>query len=178
MKMRFSQIVFAFILTLGLLIGLEIITSTLLPILGWSEYRLTFNVLIILYLALRLESPMVPWLILILQTVHSAFSVEGWALGTLAGLIVLVSANYLKELLHLTTAFMTMVTVQLFQFIWFFTVSLIICLKISDFNKFGLILWSFIPGSILLSFISPVLFYLMGKIWRVQMDASVGGVEI
>ncbi len=98
MKMRFSQIVFAFILTLGLLIGLEIITSTLLPILGWSEYRLTFNVLIILYLALRLESPMVPWLILILQTVHSAFSVEGWALGTLAGLIVLVSANYLKEL--------------------------------------------------------------------------------
>jgi hypothetical protein len=178
MRMRFSQLLFSFILTIALLTGLEILTSSLLPMLGWKEYRVTFNVLIILFLAIRLDSPIVPWLIMVLQMVHSAFSVEGWALGTLAGLIVLVAANYLKELLHLTTAFMTMITVQLFQVIWFFTVTLIICLKISDFQKFGMILWSFIPGSILLSMISPLLFYLLGLIWKVPQDGSARGVEI
>src|SRR6478735_4625239 len=109
MKLRFSQMLISFAITVALLIGLEIVTSTILPALGWHEYRLTLNVLLILFLALRLDSPAVPWMIMGLQIVHSIFSVEGWALGTLAGLIVMMSANYLKEILHLSTAFMTMI---------------------------------------------------------------------
>lgn len=178
MRMKLSQILVSFMITLALLIGLEIVTSTLLPAMGWKEYRLTFNVLLILFLAIRMDTPIVPWLILGLQMVHSIFSIEGWALGTLAGLIVMSSANYLKEVLHLTTAFMTMLTVQLFQVIWYVTVTLIICLKISDFDKFGLILWSFIPGSILLSLISPLLFWMLGAIWRVPSAGGPRGVEI
>ena len=178
MRMRLSQLLISFAISIGLLMGLEIVTSTILPALGWHEYRLTFNVLIILFIALRLDSPMVPWMIMGLQMVHSIFSVEGWALGTLAGLIVMVSANYLKELLHLTTAFMTMITVQLFQMIWYLTVTLIICLKISNFDKFGLIIWSFIPGSILLSLISPILFWILEQIWRVPSEGGPRGVEI
>lgn len=175
--MRLSQMLISFAITIGLLIGLEIITATLLPALGWTEYRLTFNVLIILFLAIRLDSPMVPWMILGVQIMHSVFSIEGWALGTLAGLIVMMSANYLKELLHLTTAFMTMLTVQFFQVIWFVTVTVIICLKISDFSKFGLIIWSFIPGSLFLSLISPLLFWMLGLVWRVPSHGE-RGVEI
>lgn len=178
MRMRFSQLLISFAITLALLTGLEIITSTILPALGWNEYRLTFNVLIILFLAIRLESASVPWMIMGLQMVHSIFSVEGWALGTFAGLIVMISANYLKELLHLTTAVMTMFTVQLFQVIWFVSVTLVICLKISNFEKFGMILWSFIPGSILLSLISPILFWILEQIWRVPSDNGPRGVEI
>lgn len=178
MRMRLSQLLISFAISVGLLLGLEIVTSTILPALGWHEYRLTFNVLIILFIALRLDSPMVPWMIMGLQMIHSIFSIEGWALGTLAGLIVMVSANYLKELLHLTTAFMTMITVQLFQMIWYLTVTLIICLKISNFDKFGLIIWSFIPGSILLSLISPILFWILEQIWRVPSEGGPRGVEI
>ena len=178
MRMRFSQLLISFAITVALLTGLEIVTSTILPAMGWHEYRLTFNVLIIIFLAIRLDSPTVPWMIMGLQVVHSIFSVEGWALGTLSGLIVMMSANYLKEVLHLTTAFMTMFTVQLFQMIWYITVTLIICLKISNFDKFGMITWSFIPGSILLSLISPVLFWLLEQIWRVPSDSGPRGVEI
>jgi hypothetical protein len=168
----------SFAISIGLLLGLEVVTSTILPALGWHEYRLTFNVLIVLFIALRLNSPLVPWMIMGLQFIHSIFSIEGWALGTIAGLIVMVSANYLKELLHLTTAFMTMITVQLFQIIWYFTVTLIICLKISNFDKFGMIIWSFIPGSILLSLISPIIFWILEQIWRVPSDGGPAGVEI
>jgi hypothetical protein len=178
MRMRFSQILISFAITLVLLIGFEIVTSTVLPALGWKEYRLTFNVLIILFMAIKMDSPIVPWLILGLQLIHSIFSIEGWALGTLAGVIVMLSANYLKEILQLSTAFMTMLTVQLFQFIWYLTVTLVICLKISDFEKFGLILWSFIPGSILLSLISPIIFWLLEMVWRVPSDSGPRGVEI
>lgn len=178
MKMRFSQMLVSFAITVALLIGLEVVTSTILPALGWHEYRLTFNVLIILFLAIRLDSGSVSWMIMGLQIVHSVFSVEGWALGTLAGLIVMLSANYLKEVLHLTTALMTMITVQLFQFIWYLTVTLVICLKISNFEKFGMIIWSFIPGSILLSLISPVLFWMLEQIWRVPSERGPRGVEI
>jgi hypothetical protein len=178
MRMRFSQILISFAITLALLIGFEIVTSTVLPALGWKEYRLTFNVLIILFMAIKMDSPIVPWLILGLQLIHSIFSIEGWALGTLAGVIVMLSANYLKEILQLSTAFMTMLTVQLFQFIWYLTVTLVICLKISDFEKFGLILWSFIPGSILLSLISPIIFWLLEMVWRVPSDSGPRGVEI
>jgi hypothetical protein len=178
MRMRLSQVIFAFSLTLALLVGLEIVTSTILPAMGWNEYRLTFNVLIILFLAIRLDSPGVPWMIMGLQMMHSVFSIEGWALGTFAGLIVMLSANYLKEVLHLTTAFMTMITVQLFQFIWYLTVTVIICLKISDFDKFGMIIWSFIPGSILLSLISPLIFWVLDNIWKVPSDSGPRGVEI
>ena len=178
MRMRYSQILISFAITLALLIGFEIVTSTVLPALGWKEYRLTFNVLIILFMAIKMDSPIVPWLILGLQLIHSIFSIEGWALGTLAGVIVMLSANYLKEILQLSTAFMTMLTVQLFQFIWYLTVTLVICLKISDFEKFGLILWSFIPGSILLSLISPIIFWLLEMVWRVPSDSGPRGVEI
>jgi hypothetical protein len=149
-----------------------------MPAFGWNEYRLTFNVLIIIFLAIRLDSGAVPWMIMGLQVIHSVFSIEGWALGTLAGLIVMISANYLKEILHLTTAVMTMFTVQLFQIIWFLTVTVIICLKISNFDKFGLISWSFIPGSIMLSLFSPVLFWILEQIWRVPSDSGPRGVEI
>ncbi len=178
MRMRFSQMLMSFVISLGLLTGLEIVTATILPAFGWHEYRLTFNVLIIIFLAIRLDSPLVPWMIMGLQTVHSVFSVEGWALGTFAGLIVMLSANYLKEILHLTTAFMTMFTVQLFQLIWYITVTLIICLKISNFEKFGLIIWSFIPGSILLSLLSPILFWVLEQVWRVPSEGGPRGVEI
>ena len=178
MRLKFSQMMISYCLSLAILTGLEVFTSSILPALGWVEYRLTLNVLIILFIALRLDSPLVPWMILGLQLVHSIFSIEGWALGTFAGLIVMVSANYLKELLHLSTAIMTMLTVQLFQVIWYLTVTLIICLKISNFEKFGLILWSFVPGSIMLSIISPILFWVLEFVWRVPSDSGPMGVEI
>lgn len=176
MRMRLSDIIIAFLMTLALLLGFEVVTATLLPAIGWNEYRLTFHVLIIIFLAIRLESALTPWMILILQFVHSAFSIEGWAIGTLSGLAILVSANYLKDLLQLTSALMTMITVQLFQIIWFLTVTCIICLKISDFSKFMMILWSFIPGSILLSIISPLIFWLLGRIWRSSESSSSVGI--
>ncbi len=176
--MKFSHLVTSFSLTLVLMIIFEVITSSLLPAIGWFEYRLAFNVLVILFMAIRLNAPILPWLILALQLVHSAFSIEGWALGTLAGILVMILANYLKELLQLTSPIIAMLTALLFQIIWFTTVAVILCLKISSFEQFGTILWSFIPGSIVLAVLSPIVFSLMNLIWRVPAEGFSPGVEI
>ena len=98
--MKLSHLLISFSLSLALMVVFEVITSSLLPAIGWFEYRIALNVLVILFMAIRLNAPILPWLIMILQFVHSAFSIEGWALGTLAGIIVMIAANYLKELLQ------------------------------------------------------------------------------
>lgn len=176
--MKLSHLITSFSLTLILMIVFEVITSSLLPALGWFEYRLALNVLVILFLAIRLNAPILPWLIMTLQFVHSAFSIEGWALGTLAGIIVMIVANYLKELLQLTTPIVAMLTALFFQFVWFLTVAVVLCLKISSFEKFGMIVWSFVPGSIVLAILSPLIFGLMNLIWRVPAEGFSSGVEI
>jgi hypothetical protein len=176
--MKFSHLLVSFSLTLALMIVFEVMTSSLLPAIGWFEYRIALNVLVILFMAIRLNAPILPWLIMILQMVHSAFSIEGWALGTLAGIIVMIAANYLKELLQLTTPIIAMVTALFFQFIWFMTVAIVLCLKISSFEKFGMIVWSFVPGSIVLAILSPLIFALMNLIWRVPAEGFSPGVEI
>lgn len=176
--MKLSHLLTSFSFTLMLMVIFEIITSTFLPAIGWVEYRLAFNVLIILFMAIRLNAPILPWLIMILQFVHSAFSIEGWALGTLAGIIVMIVANYLKELLQLTTPVIAMFTALFFQVVWFMTVAVVLCLKISSFDKFGVIVWSFVPGSIILAILSPLIFALMNFIWRVPAEGFSSGVEI
>ncbi len=176
--MKLSQLIISFSLTLALMIVFEVITSSLLPAMGWFESRIALNVLVILFLAIRLNAPILPWLILILQFVHSAFSIEGWALGTLAGIIVMFVANYLKELLQLTTPIIAMFTALFFQFVWFMTVAIVLCLKISSFEKFGMIVWSFVPGSILLAILSPLIFGLLNLIWKVPAEGFSPGVEI
>lgn len=176
--MKLSHLLISFGLTLALMTIFEIITSSVLPALGWYESRIALNVLVILFLAIRLNAPILPWLIMILQFVHSAFSIEGWALGTLAGIIVMIVANYLKELLQLTTPIIAMFTALFFQFVWFMTVAIVLCLKISSFEKFGMIVWSFVPGSIVLAILSPLIFGLLNLIWRVPAEGFSPGVEI
>lgn len=178
MQPRFMKLLLATLITIGLLVALEIGTSALLPALGWQESRLAFNVVIILFMAIRVSSPLLPWFVMLLQLVHSAFSVEGWALGTLAGIFVASTAGYLKEILQFSSAIATIVIVQLFQVIWYLLTVAIICLKLGSFAKFGLLFWNAIPASFILSLVSPLIFNLLGRVWTVDDEIGRTGVQI
>jgi hypothetical protein len=178
MQPRFSRLVLATLVTLGILIALEIATSAIFPALGWREHRLAFNVVIILFMALKVTTPLLPWFVMLLQLMHAAFSAEGWALGTLVGILVSLIASYLKEILQFSSAIATMITVQLFQLVWYVATISIICLKLGTFEKFGLMFWNAMPGTLLLSLLSPVLFKLLDKVWNTESDVGRSGVEI
>jgi hypothetical protein len=178
MTNRFSRLLLAFFLTLVILIGLEIFSSAILPSLGWMNYKLNFNVLIILFLAFRFATPVFPWIILILQFAHAIFSVEGWALGTLVGILLSILVVYVKEVLHFSSFLLTIITVQIFQTAWYLLSITLICLKLGSFEKFGLYFGNAFISSILLSILSPLLFKFLDKIWAFDDESSHHGVGI
>lgn len=173
--MRYSpkDIAFGITKTLVLLIILEIFTSAFLPAIGLVNFKPAFSVLIVLFMAFKLETPVLPYLILLTQYTHSIFSIEGWGIGTMAGILVALSVRYLRDLLHFTTAISTIIVVQIFQFAWFLMVSFMLCIKLGDFGLFFGIFWQFIPESIFISIISPFFFMILDRVWRVN-DRSVG----
>ena len=172
MQPRLTRLIFSLVMTIAILIALEIASSALLPAFGWRESRLAFNVVIILFMAFKISTPLLPWFVMMLQLVHAGFSVEGWALGTLVGIFVSLIASYLKEILQFSTAIMTIITVQIFQVIWYIATLTIISLKLGHFNNFGMMFWNVLPGTFLLSLVSPLLFNLLNRVWPAEMQVS------
>lgn len=167
-KYTFRDLALGYLKTAALLVGLELISSVLFPALGFHDFKPAFNVLIVLFLAFKLETPALPFLILFIQYIHSAFSIEGWAAGTLTGIVISLSVRYVRDMLNFSSAVSTIIVVQIFQVAWFFFISLILSLKVGDFAGFIGMFWEYIPESILLSLISHHFFILMDRIWQVH----------
>lgn len=168
MKYSVQDIVLGFLKTSMLLILLEVFTSAFLPAIGLTSFKPAFNVLIVLYLAFKIELPILPFLILSIQYIHSAFSIEGWGSGTLVGIIIAVSVRYLKDMLNFSTAISTIIVVQIFQLAWFVLLAFILCFKLGDFSHFFTIMFRYVPESIFLSLISHHFFMLMDNFWKVN----------
>jgi hypothetical protein len=177
--MRYSalDIFYGSLKTCLLLVFLEIFTTAFLPSIGITGFKPAFSVLIVLFLAFKFDNPFLPFLIFITQYVHSIFSIEGWAIGTLAGIIVSLSLRFLKDLLDLSTAISTIIVVQIFQLAWFLMISLMLSIKLGTFASFFGIFWQFVPESVLMSIASPIFFALLDKIWKTN-NSSSNGVSI
>lgn len=173
MKATFNQIVFRVFITVVILIFSEFFSSAILPAIGFKDYTLAFNVLIVVYLGFRFNTSSLPWILLILQIFHSAFSVEGWALSTLAALIVCFVINYFKEIMQVSSLISTVVSVFAFQILWFLVVALVIGSKNGDFSLVLPRIMRIIPEAIGLALFSPILFKLMDKIWSDREDEGV-----
>ena len=150
--MRYSplEILYGTIKTCLLLIFLEIFTTAFLPSIGIENFKPAFSVLIVLFLAFKFDNPFLPYLIFITQYLHSIFSIEGWAIGTLAGILVSLSLRFLKDLLDFSTAISTIIVVQIFQLAWFLLISLMLSIKLGTFASFLSIFWQFVPESFVL----------------------------
>lgn len=161
-------------ITLLILVVLEIFSTALVPMLGLMKYRIPFNVLIILYLGFKMETPYTSLLILILQYTHSFFSIEGWEMGTIAGVIICIVISYLKDLLHLSSSVITIFVTQVFQSLWFVIVSILLYLKEEDFSYIVEKFWRFLPESIVISLLAPFFFGILDVIWRAETDRALG----
>jgi hypothetical protein len=166
MRYTFLEILKAMLKTCGFLVVVEALATILFPALGMPGVNLAFSAVIVLYMAFKLNFFYLPFLIFVVQYVHSAFSIEGWAVGTLVGIIVSISVKYLKDLLNFSTAISTIIVVQIFQIVWFILASFLLSVKLGNFGDFFPYIWRYTPESILLSLISPYLFVLMDWFWR------------
>lgn len=178
MKGNFAHLIKPLGVTLLILVVLEILSTAFLPMMGLTKYRIPFNVLIVLYMGFKLETPFVSIMILILQYTNSFFSIEGWEMGTVAGVVICIVISYLKDLLHLTSSIITIVVTQIFQTLWFLIVSSLVYLKTDDFSYIAQKFWRFLPESIVISLLAPFLFSILDAIWKTESDSGGLGSSV
>lgn len=166
MSLSFKRSLISLLLSLIMLVGFEIFSSTVLPVIGVERHRFVFNILLILFLSFRVESPFLPLFILLIQIVHAAFSIEGWADGAFAGVLLSMVMSYIKHVVDFSSRWKTIFVIQLSQFAWFCVSSFLIYIRI---NNFGFIVdrfLVFLPESIVISLLAPWFFIVFERIWR------------
>jgi uncharacterized membrane protein YvlD (DUF360 family) len=167
------EILPSFIVTLLILVVINVLITTLVH-LGVEPYRLHFNILIILYLGFKLEWPFIAVLVWFVQYFHALFTVEGWEMGTIAGVITCVITSYLKDMIHLTSMGMTVFITQMFQLLWFAIISIGLYIQTHNsdlvFGRFG----RFLLLSIIISLISPFFFTLLDRVWKMDEHGMIG----
>lgn len=175
MRKNITDIIPSFLLTLVLLLVLDVICATFFPLIGFVNFRLPFNILIVLYIGFKLEHPTLAIMIMILQYVHSFFTVESWAMGTTAGIIVWIIVSYVRDLLHFSSKLVTSLVTEVFQLVWFIIVSILVYLKMGNVDYLLGKFWRFIPSSLVISLLAPYFFNLLDRIWRVGRENGMLG---
>ena len=174
MRTSLKDIIIPLLKTLLLLFILELITTAVFPSVGLRNYRIPFNILLVLFLGLRLETPYLAIIILVVQYFHAFFSIEGWEMGTITGIIICVVVSYIREMIHFSSWGMTIIITQLFQLLWFFVQSTIIYIQLGNLHYIIDKGWRFLPQSIIISLLSPLFFWLMNKIWKMSDRGILG----
>ena len=160
--------------TILILLIAEVLSSTLFPFLGLLEFRIPFNVLLVLYVGFKFNMSYVPIIILVIQYFYSFFTIEGWEVGTIVGIIIYMAISYFKDVIYLSSAATTVMFVQIFQIIWFIIVVLLMYLKLGSFSFVVERLWRFLPESIVVSLLAPIFFMLFDYIWQVGKEDMLG----
>ncbi len=177
MRLRLQDIVVSLFLTLIILAVAEIFMTTVSQLVGLERFRLQLNILIILFVALKLETPFLAIIIFIVQYFHSLFSIEGWAMGTVAGVLISVIVSYARDIIQFSNAVATMLIVQISQMIWFVIIAILMYIRSGSSDLVVDKLWRFIPESIVLSLLAPVVFNVLELLWKKRNQNILGEAE-
>lgn len=169
-----KNLLLPFIITCLILVVLEVFATTMLPVFGLLNYALSFHILIVLYMGFKLQTPYLAIFILFTQYVHSFFTIEGWEVGTIAGILTCILISYLRDLVHLTSSFLTIIVTFMFQLFWFLMVSMIIYLRSGNLTLLIEKFWRFLPECLILALISPLLFAFLDRIWKASSSGVLG----
>ena len=163
------------LLTLLLLIAFNILSTVFFSGASYLDFRIGLHVLIVLFLAFRMNINTLPYFIFAVEYIHSIFSIEGWAIGTVAGLLISIIVNYLKDMIQFTSAISIMVIVQIFQLVWFVIIGAIFGLKMGNVDFYANTFRYFMYESFVLSLMAPIVFKILTAIWgNDKLGDSVG----
>jgi hypothetical protein len=154
--------------TLIFLLIIEVFASTILPYLGFVHFRFSIDQLIIIYIAIKLNTDHTPFLIFIIEYVHSFFTIKGWEVGTISGVLMALVINFFKDVIQLNSIGFNIVIVFFFQLIWNVVTGFLLFVKMNNFELFKEIMFKSITEGLFLSIISPVVFILLDKIWKIK----------
>ncbi len=174
MKTSIQDIIVPLFKTLFMLFILEIITTAVFPMIGLLHFRIPFNILLVLFLGLRVETPYLAILIMTVQYFHSFFSIEGWEMGTITGIVICVLVSYVREMIHFSSWTMTILITQIFQLLWFLVQSTLLYIQLGNLNYILDKGVRFLPQSVIIAILSPFFFFILNKVWRVNDRGMYG----
>lgn len=166
MRGQLKDIIAPLVITILILLFLEVISSALFPVIGINQYRLPFHILIVLFLGFKIENPYLAIPIFVIQYFHSFFSIEGWEMGTIAGVVICFVISYVRDLIHFSSIGATMIITQIFQVVWLTIVSSVLYLKTENASYIIEKFWRFLPESVIISVIAPFAFVILEKVWN------------
>ena len=80
----------------------------------------------------------------------------------------------MRDVLHFSSAIITMTVTQIFQLVWLVIVSGLFYLKTSNTTFLIEKMWRFIPESIAISIMAPFFFSIFDRIWGTSSDGMLG----
>ena len=176
MKIPLNKIIRPFLITLIFLILLEILTSSIVSILGFSRFHIPLNLVLLFYLAIRLETPFMAFLVFIVQYTHSFFTIENWAVGTFIGILICRVVSKFRDLIQISSYPLTVAVMQVFLMSWHLIYSSFFYFQTGGktifFERF---VTTFFEG-LVASLISYHLFSLLDRIWFSGKEREFGGV--
>ncbi len=176
--MRIEFILYRLFWTSLLLIVSNIFFTTLFPFVFNIGFRPSLNVVILLFLAYRLQGNSLPFIILFFQSVHGAFTAQGWAFATLAGIGVGLIISRIKDMVHFYLSWVQVAFTFVFSWIYFFILSFFMYLKTEELSFFYLNLGTELAESLFSAALAPFIFKVMKKIWKTDSatEAMVSNV--
>ena len=166
-----SQII-SLLKTILLLFVIEILSSSLFPSLGLANSRIVITILFTLFFAIRIQSNFVPFYILIIHLFHSAFSIEGWAIGTFSGLSMALVLGFLRGKIQVNSYISTSLLTFVFHLFWLLISTTLICLKLQNFELFTNLYFKPLIGVVVVSVISPFFFIILENFWKKDLKSS------
>ncbi|MBP9674077.1 MAG: hypothetical protein KBD63_03205 [Bacteriovoracaceae bacterium] len=166
MDYRFKKMLLPLMITLFLLVSINFILSMFTIGNVLSTHTMQFNVVIIIFLCLQLKTPWLPILIFVIQFFHNAFTLDGWAYGTLVGVLLSFLLMIVKDVVNTENRVTVIIINQIFQIIWYLFMGTILWIQGISKGSFWHGFFVFLPGSFFVSLLSPVFFNFLNKIWK------------
>ncbi len=166
-----NSVALSFVITLVLLILLEVITTTVFPLIGMELVRFSFFPLLILFLSFYKNSNWIAIHIVFYSYIHSIFSIEVWYLSAFVGILVSIIIAYFSELIHLSNKLVTMFFVLVFQIAMMFFRSIVFYLRGNDFTYIFQSFMSHLFEIAVLTILAPFVFAVLSVIWNSKADA-------
>ncbi len=163
----------SFFLILAFQVVVEIILASFLPLFISSKLRFSITTLITLYVILNKDYFGVPFLIFILQYIHSLFSIEGWEIGCFIGIFLWILITYIKDMIHLKSILSIILVNFVSCGLWLVLSSVAIGLKVGGFDDFFTYLRLNLIEIVVISLLSPILFTAFEKIWPSTKEVGV-----
>lgn len=171
LNFQFKDFAWMIIKTLFLIFILDFLSSSFFPTFNQTYFFPSFHILILIYLSFFQPAERLPFLVLIIESFHSLFTVEGWALGTITGCIIANILILVRDTIQFSSFIATFFLVYAVQVLSSLISGTLLSIKLENWIILKTYLSFSLVQGIVLGLIALPFFKFLEKIW-IKEDTS------